>query len=185
MRIGKHLHFHVARVHQCALDQQVAIAKAGQRLGAGAGQGSGQLRGFGHQAHAAPAATGHRLDHHRIAHPLCLAGKARLALVIARVARQAGHVVRQGQRLGGRFAAQRADGGGRRADPGQPRIDHGLRKTGVFAQEPIARVHRIGAGGARGLQQPVNAQVAFGRGAATQREGDRCLLHMQRMGVRV
>ena len=43
----------------------------------------------------------------------------------------------------------RAHGGdrlGRRADPGQPGVDHGLREGGVLGQEAVAGMDRVGAG---------------------------------------
>ena len=183
VRVGEHLHLHVARIEQRALDQQVAMAEAGQCLGARAGQRRRQLRGLLHQPHAAPAAAGHRLHHHRVADALGLGGEARLGLVVARVAGQAGHAVLRRQRLGRRLAAQRADRRRWRADPGQAGILHRLGKAGVLAQEAVARVHRVGAGGPRGFQQTVHAQVALGRRAAAQRERQRGLAHVQRPGV--
>ena len=183
VRVGKHLHFDVARLQHGALDQQLAIAKAGQRLRARAGQCLRQLRRIRHQPHAAPATAGHGLDHHRVADLGGLGGKACLGLVLARVAGQAGHALLGRQRLGRGLAAQRADGGGWRADPGQAGVLHRLGKTGVFAQKAIAGVHRVGAGGAGGGQQLVDAQIAVGRAVATQRTGQRGFAHVQ--GIRV
>ena len=53
MQVGKHLHFDVARVQHRTLDEQLAIAKTGQRLRARAGQcGLGQASD-GHRHHFA------------------------------------------------------------------------------------------------------------------------------------
>ncbi len=175
----------MARLQQRAFDEQVATAKARQRFGPGAGQRGGQLRQVGDQAHAAPSPTCHGLDHEGGADARGLGSKTFVALVLARVAGQAGHALRLGQRLGPGLAAQRADGGGRRANPGQARIDHGLGKVGVLAEEAIAGVHGIGAGGTGCGQQFVGAQVGVGAGRSAQRHRLGGLAHMQGVGIGV
>ena len=185
MRVGEHLHLHVARMPRGALDQQVAVAKAGQCLRARAGQGGRQRGRLGHQTHAAAAATGDSLDHHGIADPVGLGDEARVRLVLSGVARQAGHALAPRQRLGRGLAAQGVDGRRRRADPAQAGGQHGTGKAGVLAQEAVAGVDGIGAGRLGRGQQLVHAQVAVGRGVATQRIGHGGLAHMQgaRVGV--
>ena len=44
------------------------------------------------------------------------------------------------------LSPRRDDRLGRRADPGQPGVDHGLGEVGVLGQEAVARVDRVGAG---------------------------------------
>ena len=185
MSVGKDLHLHMARLQQRAFDEQVATAKTRQRLRPCAGQCGGQLRQVGDQAHAAPSPTRHGLDHEGRADARCLCGKALVALVVARIAGQTGHFLRLGQRLGAGLAAQRADGGWRGADPGQARIDHGLGEVSVLAEEAIAGVHGICAGGSGGGQQLVGAQVGVGAGRATQRHGLGGFAHMQGVGIGV
>ena len=185
MGVGKHLHLDVARVHDGALHQQVAIAKAGQRLGARAGHGLRQLPRLGDQAHAAPAASGHGLDHDGKANFCRLGRKTRLALVAARITRQAGHALLGGQRLGRGLVAQRANGRRRRADPDQAGVLHRLRKARILAQEAVAGVHRVGTGGLGGGQQLVHAQIAVGRRIAAERIGRGGLTHMQGIGIGV
>ncbi|MDT4849993.1 hypothetical protein FQZ97_841310 [compost metagenome] len=154
------------------------MAKTGQRFGARAVQGRQQLRRLVHQPHATPAAARHGLDHERKADALRLGDEGLIALVLAKVPGQAGHALRQRQGFRGRLAAQRADGGGRRADPDEPGVDHGLGEVGVFTQEAVAGVHGVGAGGARGFKQLVHAQVGIGRGQATERERGARFAHM-------
>ena len=70
--------------------------------------------------------------------------------------------MRERQRLRGRLAAERANRRRRRADPGEAGVDHGLGEVGVLAQETVARVHRVGTGGA------VRDRRLAGRPAAAQ-----------------
>ena len=44
------------------------------------------------------------------------------------------------------LVAERLDRRRRRADPGQPGVDHGLGEVGVLGEEAVARVHGVGAG---------------------------------------
>ena len=163
LRVGHDLHLDMTGPQQGALQQQVAVAKTGQRFGAGAVQGGQQLGHVGHQAHATPAAPGHGFDHQRQAQLLSLCSEGGIALVRAKVARQTRHAVLQGQSLGGRLAAQRADGLRGRPGPSQTCIDDRLGELGVFAQEAIARVYRVSSAVSCGLQQLVDAQVRIGR----------------------
>jgi hypothetical protein len=138
MPVGKHLHFHMTRVHDGTLHQQVTIAEASQGFGTCTVQSGMQLLGTFHQPHAAPAATGHGLDHDGVANHGCFVGKARIALVIAFIARQTGHAMGLGQLLGGGLAAELADRGRRRANPDQARFLNGLGKAGILAEKAVA-----------------------------------------------
>jgi hypothetical protein len=119
-------------------------------------------RGFGHQPHAATAATRCGLHHHRIADACCLAGETLVGLVRPKIARQARHAAGLRDRLGRRLAPQRANRPDGWADPDEARIHHGLREIGVFALETIAGMDRVGARRTRGGNQLVDAQVALG-----------------------
>ena len=185
MGVGKDLHLHMARLQQRTLDEQVATAKARQRLRPGTGQCGGQLRQVGDQAHATPSPTRHGLDHEGRADARSLGGKTFVALVVPRITWKAGHALRLSQRLGPGLAAQCADGGGRWADPGQACIDHRLGEVGVLAEEAIAGVHGIGAGGAGCGQQLVGAQIGVGAGCAAQSDGLGGFAHVQGAGIGV
>ena len=63
--VADDLHLDVTRAREQPLDIDVAVAERGLRLGPAALHGLGQLVGVGDRAHAAPAAAGDRLDHHR------------------------------------------------------------------------------------------------------------------------
>jgi hypothetical protein len=60
------------------------------------------------------------------------------------------------------LVAERGDGGGRRADPGQTRVDDGLGEAGVLRQEAVAGVHGVGAGPLGDPQQLGDVEVGLG-----------------------
>ncbi|MCY1525111.1 hypothetical protein D9M68_600800 [compost metagenome] len=183
MLVGKHLHLHMARRQQGPLDQHAGIAESGQCFGTGAAQGLGKISCLRNQAHPASATTCHRLDHHGKTNGLGLALQRCVILVGAFISGQARHLAGTGEALRLGLAAQRADRGGRRADPDQPRILHGLGEVGVLAQEAIARMNGIGAGGRGGLQQLVDAQIAVCGTAPAQRVAEMRLAHMHGAGI--
>jgi hypothetical protein len=77
------------------------------------------------------------------------------------------------------------DAGRRRADPDQPRIDHGLRELGILGQEAIAGVDRLRAGRLRRRDDPLAHQIAFPRRRRPDMHCRIGLAHMQRIGVRI
>ena len=58
------------------------------------------------------------------------------------------------------LVAQRLDSLGRGADPGQPGIDNRAGEVGVFREEAIAGVHRVGAGASCHGDQLVGVQIS-------------------------
>ena len=133
--------------------------KALERLTACADQGLRDLAGLAHQAHAAPAATGHRLDQQREAQLERFLGQTRVVLLGAEIARRAGHAGIDHAALGQRLVAHGLDGARGRADKDQAGVPTRLGKPRVFAQEAVAGVDGIGAGLAGRFQQRVNPQV--------------------------
>ena len=71
---------------------------------------------------------------------------------------------------------------GRRTDPGQPGVDHGLREVGVLGQEAVARMHGVGAAARGDVEQLVDDEVGLGRGGAAQ--GERLVGQPRRAGRR-
>ena len=136
----------------------------------------GQLGEGAHDPHAAAAAAGRRLDQHR---QVGLGHRRRVELG------QHGHAGGGHQLLGLDLGAHRRDRGRRRADPDQPGVEHGLREVGVLGQEAVAGVDGVGAGGARGVDQQVGAQVGVGRRGAGQPDGAVGLARVRAVGVRV
>ena len=66
-----------------------------------------------------------------------------------------------------------------------PTADHGAREVGVLGEEPVARVHRVGAGPLGRLDEQVGAQVGVGGCGARQPDGDVGLRHVRQPGVGV
>ena len=160
-----------------ALNQTFGIhvghAKGGQRLGAAAFVGLRQLRGLSHQAHAAPAAAGHGLEHHAgLWVARALLGKEGFdgGQVGRGRAGQQRHAVRGGQCAGLRLVAKQRQLRGRGADEAEAGIGTRLRKVGALAQEAVARVHRIAAQRLRGGHDGGDVQVG-GRAGGGQRHG--------------
>ena len=67
------------------------------------------------------------------------------------------------------LVAQRGDGGRRRTDPDQPGVEDGLREVGVLGQEPVARVHRVGARAGGDVEDLGHVEVGLGRRRAAER----------------
>ena len=67
LAVGQHLHLDVARPRHELLEEQRAVAERGLGLALAAREGLVHLLGPRHGAHAAAAAAGRRLQHHRIA----------------------------------------------------------------------------------------------------------------------
>ena len=141
-----------------------ASPKAGLGLALRALQRGGEIGLALDEAHAAPAAAGHRLDHHRPADALGLLDE-RLAVCFALVARHDRHAGGGGDRLGLGLAAHAAHGVGRGADELDAGLADGLGEVGVLGQEAVARMDAVGAGRFGGGEDAVDAQVALGRGA--------------------
>jgi hypothetical protein len=58
---------------------------------------------------------------------------------------------------GRHLVAEVADRLRRGADPGQSGVDDRLREVGVLGQESVTRVHRVGAGTGRDVENLVDA----------------------------
>ncbi len=147
--VGEHLHLDVARVLQRALEQQPAVAERVLRLRACRIEGGARARS--------------RPRHSRMPRPpppaaaLIISGKPidAAAAISAALLWSSGSapkmvgtpaVARDALRAG--LVGHLPDRGRRRPDPGQSRIDHGLREIRVLGEEAIARMHRVGAGSA-------------------------------------
>ena len=165
VRVREYLHLDVARLEQRPLQQQLAGAESGLRLRARALHGRA--------AAARPAVTSRMPRPPPPAAALTITGKPMrcasaakrcVRLVLALVARQAGHAARLREsawRDDLLPSARMACGGG--PTHTRPASIDGLREVGVLAQEAIARMHRVRAGGARRGDQLVDAQIGVRR----------------------
>ena len=175
--VGEDLDLDVARVDHGLLEDQLARAEGALGFGA---RRADRLQKVGvalDQPHAAAAAAGGRLDHHRQADLARLLLEVGVALVGALISRHARHAGIDHAPLGGGLVAHGGDGGRRRADEDQARLLAGRREGLVLGQEAVARVHGVGARLVRGLEDAVDAEIALAdrRGADAHRlvgEGD-------------
>ena len=187
MGVGKDLNLDMTAVINQPLEHQGAVAKRALRLAPRTQERLRDLVGRAHQAHAAPAATGHSLYQQRKAELQSFLCQACIVLLLTQIARCTRHAGRQHAALGQSLVAHCQHGRRRRADEDQPCIQTGLGKAGVFAQKTIAWVHGVSAGLARCLQQTLDAQIRIRR----RRSADvHCLVgqpHMRRrlIGVAV
>src|SRR5262249_30750888 len=68
-----------------------------------------------------------------------------------------------------RFASHEGDGVRRRPNERQSLVDDRFRELFVFSQESVSGMHRIGARGPSGFQDPLDIQIAFARSIRTDR----------------
>ncbi len=108
-------------------------------------------------------------------------------LVLALVARRHGHARLAHQLLGRILQTHGLDAFGLGPDPDQPCIDHGLREIGVFRQEAVARMDRLGARVLRRLDDDIAAQIAFSGRRGSDMHRLVCLAYVQRLciGIRI
>ena len=160
--VAEHLHLDVPGPGDDLLEQDAGISERRLRLALRALERGRKIRVALDQAHAASAAAGHGLDHHRVADALGLAGERFRFLAVAAVARHNRHAGMRGDRLGLGLAAHAAHGVGRGAnelDAGPP---DGFREVGILGEEPVARMDTLGLRLQGNGDDLVAAQVALG-----------------------
>ena len=157
--VAEHLDLDVAGIDDGALQDDGGITERALRLRPRAAQRIRKCRGVRDQPHAAPAATGDRLDHDGKADLFGLRQHHGVALVRALIAGHARHARLLHDVLGAGLVAHRPDRLRRRPDEHQPGIAAGLRKILVLGEEAIARMHRAGAAGFGGGDDRIDPQV--------------------------
>ena len=109
MAVRHDLNFDVARRGHGFFKNDRGVAKRIQRLRLGAVQQRSKFKRTAHQSHTAPATTRAGFDHHGVTDGLGFLRQTRRALVLALVARDAGHTRLQHQALGTGFVAHAAN----------------------------------------------------------------------------
>ena len=163
MRVAEYLHFDVARIEDVFFDQHAIVAERRGRLAAAGQQQLVEPRRRLDPAHPLAAAARDRLDQYGIADRVRLCLEVRRRLVLSHIAggdRDAGgdHAL-----LGGILQPHRPDRRRRRADPDQPRRLHRLGEPGIFREEAVAGVDRLGAGRVRGGEDGGLVEIAVAR----------------------
>ena len=147
MTVADDLHLDVARLADQALDIDAVVSEGGLRLGLAACIGFLQLRGFLDEAHAAPAAAGHRLDHDRASAAerseecFCLIQRGRAGSPLDH-----GHAAAFGELFGCDLVAEQIERLGRRSDENDPLLRATSRQQRIFAEKAIAGMQRVAFG---------------------------------------
>ena len=139
------------------------VAEAGGRLAFARGKGVGEILALLDQAHALAAATGRRLDQHRVADAVGRHVQYARGLVVAVIARRQWNPGIAHQLLGFRLRAHGADRRGRRADEGDAVGSQRLGEVGILGEEAVAGVHRLRTGAQARLDDLVGDQIGFTR----------------------
>ena len=158
--VGEHLHLDVTGGVDEALEQQCVVAERALSHAPGRDQRGGQLAGGVNPQHPLAAAARGRFDQQRVAH--CGRGGDELLVAPARLGEPGddadaalGDVV-----LAADLVPHHGEGVQAGADEGEAGGGAGAGEGLVLAQEPVAGVHRVGAGGRRGGEDRVDVQVA-------------------------
>ena len=163
VRVGEHLHLDVPRIDDQLLDVDVRVREVGLPLPPGALERLLGLRRVVHFLHALAAAAGRRLDQEREADRV-----AEREQLVDRAdgvgrARDDRNSRLLHRRAGGRLRAHQLDRGGRRADPDEAGVLHGLRERRVLGEEAVAGMDGLRPGTLRRVEDAVDREVALGR----------------------
>ena len=178
--VAENLHLDVPRARHQRLDVDRAVAEGGLRLRPAAFVGGVQCLVVVDGAHAAPAAAGHGLDHHRAVRGQQVARLRQRGAALASGRDRDAGVPRRGARPG--LVAEQAQRFRRRADERQTGIGAGRREVRVLGKEAVAGVHRVAAMFAR--RGDDRGPVEIGGGARA-RERRRLVghAHVERLAV--
>ena len=184
MPVGENLHLDVARPLHELFQVQLALAKAGDGLGARLRKAAPQLLRAAAAPDPPPAAAGGGLEQHGIADALRRRERLLLRFDRAVGARRHRHARRAHERPGGGLAPRLANRLGRRADERQPLGRAGLREIRVLGEEAVAGMDGVAAGGLRHGQQRAHVQIALRRRSRADADRLRRQLHVHGLRVR-
>ena len=161
MRIAEYLDLDVAWPLEVLLDVDGVIAERLRRLSARRIERLGQVLRRAHHAHPSSAAAGRGLEQHGVPNLLrdgcAMTG---IAQWLDRP-RNDGHIGSRRERAGRGLGAHGLDRLCRWSDEHEPGLAHGARERCPLGQESVSGVHRIGAGLLRGVDQPINGEIAL------------------------
>ena len=181
--VADDLHLDVASPGEEPFDVEPAVAERRLGFGGAARERLGEVRGTHHRPHAAPAAAGQRLEHHRAA--VAQGGEEGAGFVQrgpAAGAGQGGDVQPAGQAQRRGLVAEQGEGRGGGADEGQPGVGAILGEGRVLAEEAVAGMHRVAAALLRQVDNLRHVEVGGGAGPL-QRDHGGGAPRVQRVGV--
>ena len=156
--VGEDLHLDVARVDDGLLEEHPGVAERRRRFAAGRFGGLPQYLRFGDPAHPAATAAGDGLDEQRVGH-----GLRRGDEVVDVGGRSRGCQHRKSGRPGGvdrpGLVAGQLQDLRRRADEDDAGVGAGRGEFGVFREEPVAGIDRVGAAAHGGADDLLHRQV--------------------------
>ena len=159
--VGEDLHLDVARTVDEPFDVERAVAEGRGRFAPRRLDRLLNLACVVDVAHALAAAAGRRLDEHRKADTPDRLANALIGLIVRRLARHDRHAGRRNQASRVDLRSHLRDDVSGRTDEDEPRRVAGAGKRRVFGQKSVARMDRVGARRARGVDEPRHAEVAL------------------------
>ena len=159
MAVAEDLHLDMAGPGDHLFQVALAVAEGGLGFAAAFQHLFLQLLGVGDGAHAAPAAAPGGLEHEREADLFGLLGDG--VEIIAQHVRGGNdrHAGLDRDLAGGGLVAKRAHRGGLGADEGDAGFVAGIDEIGVFREQPVARMDRVGAGHLGDADDLFDAQI--------------------------
>ena len=167
MLVSQDLHFDVSRVNHRLLDIDFTISERALRFALRRLQRQFQLAGRMHQAHTLPTAARSSLEHYGEADLRSDAFRFRERLESARGARHQRHSSFLHRLPRPRFRAHHLHRSRGWAHELHSYVGTRLRELCILRQKPIARMNRIGATDASGLDDRFNSQIGVGRSQTT------------------
>ena len=183
LSVANDLNLDMTHALPITLDIERIHSEGRLRFGLAALPGGSEFAAVAHDAHATPAAAGHRLDYDRLAgaEPVekglgVLQGRSLISTLQHGNATFAREFARRG------LVAEQFEGFGRRADEGQPGRSESAREICIFRQEAVARMNRVAGCIARRFDDRVDGEI--GRSALA-RQLTRLVAceHMARAGI--
>ena len=181
--VGKNLDLDVARVRDQPFDVQRAVVEGGRRLAPRRLDRAVDRCGVVDLAHALAAAAGRRLDQRGQADALDRLPDAAVRLIVRGLAGHHRHAGRRHQPPRVDLRAHLRDHAGGRADEDQPVPGARGGERRILREKPVARVYGVGAGRARGLEQPRHREVAVVRRRRSDGDGPIRGRDVRRLGV--
>ena len=161
--IGKDLNFDVARGRNEFFDEHAAGAEGGGDFAHGSFKFSLEIAFLVDPPQPTAAAAGGRFDQHRIADLARAPLQKNGVLAFAVIAGHDRHARLLHQRLGAILQAHGADRGRRRPDEDKTSPFAGFGEIPALGQKPVTRMHALGARLLGGVDQALDAEIAFTR----------------------
>ena len=183
VRIAKHLNFDMARTLHVFFDEHRVITKTVNRFAFAACQGIGKIFGFVNRPHSFTAAARAGFDENGITDAVGFALQQFGVLVAAVIPRNQRNARFFHQLFGFGFQPHRPNAKRPRADKRDARIGAGLGEIGVFAQKPVARMHRLRSGFFGGGEDFFPPQITITRRTTAQMHGFIAHRNVLRIGI--